>query len=75
MDILRPGVVGVPHGAWVDVDEETGIDHAGSDNVLCAPVATGAGTSGYNTNLVNFEKYDGEALEPDSAWPQRVVEL
>ena len=29
---VRPGVIGLPHGAWVDVDEETGIDRAGADN-------------------------------------------
>ena len=32
----------------------------GTDNVLTAPVGSGCGTAGYNTNLVNFGKYDGE---------------
>lgn len=72
---MMPGVVAVPHGAWVEMDEATGIDHAGADNVLCAPAASGVGVSGYNTNLVNFEKYDGPALEPDYTWPQRIIEL
>jgi anaerobic dimethyl sulfoxide reductase subunit A len=72
---LMPGVLALPHGAWVDIDEGTGIDKAGSDNVLCGPVCTGAGISGYNTTLVNFEKYNGAALDPDYTWPQRIIEL
>jgi anaerobic dimethyl sulfoxide reductase subunit A len=72
---LMPGVVSLPHGSWVDMDEETGIDKGGADNVLCAPVSSGIGLSGYNTNLVNFEKYDGPALAPDYTWPQRIVEI
>jgi anaerobic dimethyl sulfoxide reductase subunit A len=72
---MMPGVISLPHGSWVDLDEETGIDRGGADNILCAPRATGAGTSGYNTNLVNFEKYTGDALDPDYTWPQRIVEL
>jgi anaerobic dimethyl sulfoxide reductase subunit A len=72
---MMPGVIALPHGAWVELDEETGIDKAGADNMLCAPVAQGIGVSGYNTNLVDFEKYDGPAPEPDYMWPQRIVEL
>ena len=73
LDILRPGVVGVPHGAWVDVDEETGIDRAGSENYLIGNVYGGMGVSGYNNLNCNIEKYDGEPLEPDCDWPQRIV--
>ncbi|MDO5043006.1 MAG: molybdopterin-dependent oxidoreductase [Slackia sp.] len=73
LDILLPGVVGVPHGAWVDVDEETGIDRAGSDNYLIGAEFGGFGVSGYNNQICNIEKYDGEALEPDCEWPQRIV--
>jgi len=72
---LMPGVLALPHGAAVDLDEETGIDKAGADNVLCGPICSGIGTSGYNTTLVNFEKYTGPALEPDWTWAQRVIEF
>ena len=72
---LMPGVLAMPHGAQVDLDEETGIDKAGADNVLCGPICSGIGTSGYNTTLVNFEKYDGPALEPDWKRPQRIIEF
>jgi len=72
---LMPGVLALPHGAAVDLDEETGIDKAGADNVLCGPICSGIGTSGYNTTLVNFEKYTGPALEPDWTWAQRIIEF
>ena len=72
---LMPGVIALPHGAWVEIDEETGIDRAGSDNILLGPKCAGLGISGYNTNLVNFEKYDGPELEDDWKWPERIIEF
>ncbi len=68
---LMPGVVALPHGPWVDMDEG-GIDHAGAENLFTEPVTSGMGVAGYNTNLVNFEKYAGEALEEDYLLPQRI---
>ena len=73
LDVLVPGVVGMPHGAWIDIDEETGIDRAGSDNYLIGNEYAGFGVSGYNNQICNIEKYTGEALEPDCQWPQRIV--
>lgn len=71
MDVLRPGVVGVPHGAWVDVDEKTGIDRAGSDNYLLGDEFAGMGVSGYNNQNCNFEKWTGTPLERDCDMPAR----
>jgi anaerobic dimethyl sulfoxide reductase subunit A len=72
-DRIMPGVVTVPHGAWVEMDEATGIDKAGADNILAGPVATGQGVSGWNTCLVQVEKYTGSVeLKPDFTWPQRI---
>lgn len=71
MDVLMPGVVGVPHGAWVDVDEETGIDRAGSDNYLIGAEFGGMGVSGYNNQICNIEKYTGEKLGRDCDLPAR----
>lgn len=73
MDNLMPGEVGMPHGAWVDVDEDTGIDKAGADNYLLGNLVYGIGLSGYNNNNCNFEKYDGEALGADCDEPQRLI--
>lgn len=71
MDILMPGVVALPHGAWVDVDEDTGIDHAGSDNYLIDGEYGGMGLSGYNNQVCKVEKYAGDALGPDCQLPPR----
>lgn len=70
---LMPGVVALPHGAWVAVDEETGIDLAGADNYLTGPAPNGQGTSGYNSALCKIEKYVGEALPADADQPLRMV--
>lgn len=73
-ETLMPGVLALPHGSWVDIDEETGYDKGGADNVLCGPVTSSSGVSGYNNYNINFEKYDAEQLPPDVEWPQRIVE-
>lgn len=71
---IMPGVLGLPHGPWIDIDEDTGIDKAGNANMLTAPVSSGCGTAGYNTNIVNFEKWT-EALEEDYLLPHRIPAL
>lgn len=67
-----PGVIGLPHGAWVDVDEDTGIDKAGADNYISGQLPQGAGISGFNTNIGQIEKYTGEPLGRDVDVPQRI---
>ncbi len=73
LETLMPGYLEVPHGSWVDMDEKEGIDRGGADNVLCGPVSSGMGVSGYNNYNCNFEKYEGEKLIPDYKKPQRIV--
>ncbi|EHQ91500.1 molybdopterin-dependent oxidoreductase [Desulfosporosinus youngiae] len=68
-----PGVVGLPHGSWVDMDEKTGIDTGGADNILCGPVSTGQGASGWNSCVVDIEKYSDAPLTPDVQKPQRII--
>lgn len=72
-ECLMPGVLGLPHGSWVDIDEKTGIDTGGADNVLCGAIPTGQGTSGWNTCIVNLEKYTGTPIVPDVEKPQRII--
>ncbi|MDR0501396.1 MAG: molybdopterin-dependent oxidoreductase [Coriobacteriales bacterium] len=72
---LMPGVLALPHGSWVDIDEKTGIDKGGCDNSLVGPVCTGAGISGYNTTLVNVEKYTGPNLQPDYLWQPQMPQM
>ena len=70
---FMPGVIGLPHGAWVDMDEEKGIDRAGSDNILTGQIQSGQGVSGWNTCIGNIEKYQ-EELAPDCEQPMRIPE-
>jgi anaerobic dimethyl sulfoxide reductase subunit A len=69
---VMPGTVDLFHGAWADVDEETGIDRAGADNYLGGAIPTGQGTDSYNSCIAQVEKWNGKPLEPDYKWPQRI---
>jgi anaerobic dimethyl sulfoxide reductase subunit A len=68
-----PGVIGLPHGSWVDMDEKKGIDTGGADNILCGPITTGQGVSGWNSCVANIEKYSDAPLIPDVQKPQRII--
>ena len=71
---FMPGVCSLPHGAWVEMDEESGIDKAGADNILNGAVPTGQSISGWNSCNVQVEKYVGPIkLEPDYKWPPRKI--
>jgi anaerobic dimethyl sulfoxide reductase subunit A len=72
---IMPGIVGLPHGGEIRVDETTGYNFAGSANWLTYPTSTGHGCDGYNSQICNFEKYSGEALELDCFWPNRNPQL
>lgn len=72
-DIIMPGVIDLPHGRWIDMDEKTGIDKAGTDNIICGTSTSNSGVSGYNNFNCNFEKYDGEQLIPDKLIPPQAA--
>ena len=72
---MMPGVVGLPHGSWIDLDENEKYDLGGADNVLCGSAISGCGVSGYNNYTCNIEKYAGVPLTADSEKPQRIIEL
>lgn len=52
---IMPGVVALGQGAWLELDEKTGLDKAGTTNVLNGPIPTGQGHSGYNSCNVRVE--------------------
>ena len=70
---MMPGVVTLGEGAWVEIDEKTGIDKAGATNTLCGARLSGQGEEPWNTTIVRVEKYNGEALKPDAEWEQRII--
>jgi anaerobic dimethyl sulfoxide reductase subunit A len=69
---ILPGTVDLMHGAWVEMDEATGVDKAGADNIINGAIPTGQGTSGWNSANVQVEKWNGKPLDPDYTWPQRI---
>ncbi len=69
---IRPGVTSMGAGAWSELDEKLGVDNAGSSNMLAGDITTGQGTSGWNSCLLEVEKY-GKELIPDHKWPARIL--
>ncbi|MFN2147754.1 MAG: molybdopterin dinucleotide binding domain-containing protein, partial [Anaerolineales bacterium] len=67
-----PGVVILGEGAWVEYDEQLGVDKAGATNTLCGTHPTGQGEEPWNTTIVRVDKWNGTALEADYTWPHRV---
>ncbi len=59
-DVVRPGVVQLPTGAWYDPDED-GLDRHGNPNVLTKDVPTSSLSQGTaaHTALVQVEKFTG----------------
>jgi len=53
---IMPGVVTLGQGAWVDMDPNSGIDQAGSVNVLIGAIPTGQGHAGFNSCNVQVSK-------------------
>lgn len=70
---IAPGVTTLGEGAWVEMDEELGVDKAGATNTLNGSNPTGQGVQPWNTCVVQVEKWDGQPLEPDARWPQRII--
>lgn len=64
---VMPGVIMVPHGATARIDPQTGIDVGGADNSLTSSNKTTTPyLNGWNTVLVDYEKYTGDLkLLPD----------
>ena len=75
LESVMPGVITIPHGAWVDMDENDEYDTGGCDNVLIGSEVSSSYVSGYNNINVNVEKYAGTPLVPDCEKPQRIIEL
>lgn len=69
---MMPGVVAMGEGAWVERDDETGIDKAGATNSLNGTNPSGQGVQPWNTNVVQIALWEGETLAADADWPQRI---
>ena len=70
MPTLVPGAVAIQDGAWIRMDEETGIDLGGCPNILQAPKTSGQACTPWTGTLVQVEKYSGPlTLLPDKECP------
>lgn len=74
---IVPGAVALQDGAWVEIDEETGIDKAGDPNTLQHFPCSGHGVQTWTgTTLLQVEKYSGPLeLLPDAQWPARSIKF
>ncbi len=59
-ETMIPGLVGLPHGAWLDWDDDMQIDHGGNDNLMMGPLTSNMGVSGYNNFNCAIEKWTGD---------------
>lgn len=67
---IVPGAVAMQDGAWIRIDEETGIDLGGDPNILQAPKASGQASQSWTGTLVQVERYNGSlTLDPDKNTP------
>lgn len=62
---MMPGVCAIGQGAWVEIDEETGIDIGGCVNVLHGAIPSGHGHMGWNSCNVQVSKWHGTPLQSD----------
>lgn len=62
---IMPGVTILGQGSRVELDEETGIDMGGCANVLKGSQPTGSGHIGWNSLIVEVEKWQGKPLRSD----------
>ena len=72
---IMPGVLKLDEATWPEIDEETGIDHAGACNYLIGDLRSGSGIQAWNSCICKVEKWDGESLPADCLWPQRVIDV
>ncbi|WP_350453989.1 molybdopterin-dependent oxidoreductase [Slackia heliotrinireducens] len=65
MDTMMPGVANHMHGSWFELDED-GVSINGGTNML-TDSRTPCGTQqGFNTTLVQIEKYTKQDIQPDA---------
>jgi anaerobic dimethyl sulfoxide reductase subunit A len=73
---MIPGSVAMQDGAWILIDEATGIDLSGDPNILQAPAADGMGSQAWTGTILQVEKYTGDLeLLPDAQWPARTIKF
>lgn len=68
LETIMPGVANTTHGSWFEPDE-TGTSINGGTNVLTDSTTSAGVQQGYNTRLVQIEKYENQDILPDAERP------
>ncbi len=68
LETIMPGVANTTHGSWLEPDE-TGTSINGGTNVLTDSTTSAGVQQGYNTRLVQIEKYENQDILPDAERP------
>ncbi len=68
---VMPGVVILPQGSWIEIDED-GNCKGGSANILTGDYPSGPDIESFQACIVEIEKHN-KPLELDYKWKQRIV--
>ena len=68
VESMMPGVANTMHGSWLELDEN-GNSINGGTNVLIDSTTSAGVQQGYNTRLVQIEKYERQDILPDVERP------
>ncbi len=68
IDTMMPGVANHMHGSWMEPGAE-GVSVNGGTNLLTDSRVTIGTQQGYNTTLVQIEKYEDQSILPDAERP------
>ena len=68
VESMMPGVANTMHGSWLELDE-SGNSINGGTNVLIDSTTSAGVQQGYNTRLVQIEKYERQDILPDVERP------
>lgn len=72
---VMPGLLLHPHGAWNEIDAETGIDFGANSGYLTTGRAVGLGVIGTNSQIAKIEKWTGEEQLPDTERELLIINL
>lgn len=61
-ETIMPGVVGLPHGSWPELNEETGFDENGAENTITTNLQDAGLYNSYHSTLVQVRKHADQTI-------------
>lgn len=74
-ETLMPGVIGLPHGSWPEVNETSGIDENGSENTVTTNVQSAGTYNSYHSTIVEVTKYEDQSIPYAEMRPLRTPNI